>query len=999
MSWLNPEPPDLDTYAALNQQDDSVRLARLLAPALRIDTTLLRNMRMRYLPGTNAGLESALWFDNLVMSRSARAISFSPGVARLLTDALDAEARLSTITDFIESQIADWPAELRLEQQLRLAARIDDTGSIQLGLRKVLGWFEHAASDDDRVEILRWARAALPRLIKPEWQLQEAQWLIQLAAATLGDTTGELERASKSAEGLPGWLGSRLQQSGNGELGLNLRPGQLEFVDAGAGAHNLPVGPVIPALLGIKTPGNDKTRWERVWAGQVLAIPADAEQLELITLSGQRYELKIEHDDTARDRSETAAAVQDLPKRIRLLHLPEEGKAAEELAGRLDAMGISVNTETYRPHGASRTTDDDTPVIRLWSRRSAKYYSDANESEEAFPGLVVRLDDVPLPQGRHDIASIDLFGDDGRFSEHGLEQLREKLDSEMRSPTIWLAFGPNDREQAWQLRGQLESNGINSLDRNDVRQTEEPGNPVEMSMRRSDAVFVLQTSGPLRKGDDRIDEIETARRCQLPLFHVETGIPATETGLFTAGDAVLSLEEVQSLSPRILKQQLDEWHERRAASQTKGHIFISYYHDGDINQGWAQRIETRLNEQGFEVWRDVDEIQPGEDFSSRISSALQRSSLLLCVVCDSFFESEWAKHEIDMAREHNIPILPVNIEDGYRPSSEFADLQHLDMHPDDPQAWDRLFEFVGRYVQPNPPDAEIQNSAEPGQAIPETFASNVQALIDQLDDPSTEPKERLANGDELARLGDPRPGVGLDQDGLPDIDWVEILGGEFLYGEDKQASHLETFLIARYPVTNAQYQAFIDDDGYKNKRWWQRLAEHPEPASPEWGQSNRPRETINWHEAVAYCRWLSDKLGYAVELPKETQWERAASGATGQAYPWGDAYQSGYANVDETKEKAGQYYLEQTSAVGIYPQGASLEGVHELIGNVWEWCLNKYENPENEALDGDEPRVLRGGSWLNDPDFARASLRYGYDPDDRLDGIGFRVVCSSPITR
>ena len=261
-----------------------MRLARLLAPALRIDTTLLRNMRMRYLPGTNAGLESALWFGNLVVSRSSRAISFTPGVARLLTDALDAEARLSTITDFIESQIVDWPAELRLEQQLRLAARLDDTDAIRQSLRKVLGWFEHAESDDDRVEILRWARAALPRLIKPEWRLQEAQWLIQLAAATLGDTTGDLERASNSAEGLPDWLGSRLQQSGDGELGLNLRPGQLEFVDAGEGTHNLPVGPVIPALLGLKTPGNGKTRWERVWAGQVLAIPADAQRLEFITL-------------------------------------------------------------------------------------------------------------------------------------------------------------------------------------------------------------------------------------------------------------------------------------------------------------------------------------------------------------------------------------------------------------------------------------------------------------------------------------------------------------------------------------------------------------------------------------------------------------------------------------------------------------------------------------------------------------------------------------------
>ncbi len=308
MSWLTPTPADLKFFDSLNQRDDSVRLTKYLAPALRIDATLLRNSRLRYMPGTDASLESAVWFSNLAVSRSARAISLAPGVARLLTDRLDAETSLTDITGFIKAQVIDWPAELRLEQQLRLAARINDIASIQQGLRTVLGWFEHADNDNKRIEILRWVRGALPRLIKPEWQLEEAQWLMQLAAATLGDTTGELALGSHSAESIPAWLSSSIALHQTGELGLNIRPGQLEFVEAGTGKHDLPVGAVIPALIGIKLTNNSEITWQRVWAGQVLEIPAETQRLELITISGQRFELLIEQDTIPEAEPQVAIA-------------------------------------------------------------------------------------------------------------------------------------------------------------------------------------------------------------------------------------------------------------------------------------------------------------------------------------------------------------------------------------------------------------------------------------------------------------------------------------------------------------------------------------------------------------------------------------------------------------------------------------------------------------------------------------------------------------------
>ncbi len=232
---------------------------------------------------------------------------------------------------------------------------------------------------------------------------------------------------------------------------------------------------------------------------------------------------------------------------------------------------------------------------------------------------------------------------------------------------------------------------------------------------------------------------------------------------------------------------------------------------------------------------------------------------------------------------------------------------------------------------------------------------------------------------------------------LPDIDWVTIAGGEFVY-QQRERRRLPAFRIARYPVTNLQYQTFTDAGGYRDDRWWRDL-QRPEPERSNWPQGNRPRTNVDWYEAVAFTRWLSAQLGYAVRLPDEEEWERAARGVEGREYPWGREYESGRANIDETDGKTGPWYLEQTTAVGVYPHGASSEGVLDLSGNVWEWCLNEYQHPEQIQADtSGDTRVLRGGSCRYDADNARGSLRYGLFPDLRDFHYGFRVVSSAPIS-
>ncbi|MDX1657039.1 MAG: SUMF1/EgtB/PvdO family nonheme iron enzyme, partial [Candidatus Competibacteraceae bacterium] len=226
-------------------------------------------------------------------------------------------------------------------------------------------------------------------------------------------------------------------------------------------------------------------------------------------------------------------------------------------------------------------------------------------------------------------------------------------------------------------------------------------------------------------------------------------------------------------------------------------------------------------------------------------------------------------------------------------------------------------------------------------------------LTDLDGDP--EPEARAAVDRALGRLGlDDRPGVGLDENGLPDIDWVAIPDGVVII-EDHGEFQVRPFAIARHPVTQAQYQAFIDDGGYTDERWWAGLAEAVrEPERPAFEYANHPRETVSWYEAMAFCRWLSDRLGFQVSLPTEAQWQQAAQGGDGREYPWGQGYRPGFANVGETWEKP--HHLSMTSAVGIYPQGASLQKVLDLTGNVWEWCLNKYEDPGDVSPEGDLPR-------------------------------------------
>jgi formylglycine-generating enzyme required for sulfatase activity len=267
--------------------------------------------------------------------------------------------------------------------------------------------------------------------------------------------------------------------------------------------------------------------------------------------------------------------------------------------------------------------------------------------------------------------------------------------------------------------------------------------------------------------------------------------------------------------------------------------------------------------------------------------------------------------------------------------------------------------------------------------------------------------------DTLVHLGSP-PQAGLRGDagqatvkgGVPEVSiarsFVELPGGAFRMGsedgtDDEKPVHqvtLSPFRIARYPVTNTEYAAFVEDRGVAPPAHWE------DGQIPE-GKANHPVVQVLWTDASAYCAWLTQRLDLKgrerVCLPTEAQWEYAAKGTPGRGYPWGDgAPDAEHANFDN--------HVGDTTPVDAYPKGATPEGVWDLAGNVWEWCQDRYGPYDTQAQtdptgpEQGESRVLRGGAFFAHPDGLRCACRDDLRPGGRGYDIGFRVVVSPSLS-
>ncbi len=284
-------------------------------------------------------------------------------------------------------------------------------------------------------------------------------------------------------------------------------------------------------------------------------------------------------------------------------------------------------------------------------------------------------------------------------------------------------------------------------------------------------------------------------------------------------------------------------------------------------------------------------------------------------------------------------------------------------------------------------------------------------LVESLADERINHVRRDSIGQRLLLLGDPRPGVGC-RDARPDITWSPVAAppnDQPLEFPDHDGAvfcrfSIRSFLVSTYPVTKAQFEAFLNDpDGASMDQWWVGFDDEVrEPDVPNQTGSNHPRDSVSWHQAVAFCRWLDATLpsaerpnrpgggDYEIRLPHECEWQWASLGADQtRDFPWG-AWDPSMTNLKE----AG---IARTVAVGLYPQSASPGGALDMVGNLRQWCLNVYKEPEVVEFGGKRPRVLRGGSIYQDYVHSTARYRSSNAPKHSSREAGFRVVFAPKI--
>ena len=177
------------------------------------------------------------------------------------------------------------------------------------------------------------------------------------------------------------------------------------------------------------------------------------------------------------------------------------------------------------------------------------------------------------------------------------------------------------------------------------------------------------------------------------------------------------------------------------------------------------------------------------------------------------------------------------------------------------------------------------------------------------------------------------------------------------------------FHIGKYPVTNAQYAAFLSENSAQ-----------PAPRSVGWFLNQPPAHKVDhpvvgvsWHEAVAYCAWLSEATGRPYRLPSQTEWERAARGPEAYRYPWGNEWQENAANVDS----------QDTTSITAYPDGASPYGCQDMLGNVQEWTATHRVRDDY---------IHCGGYYSNTAQELHCGLHDTSHADTQVPWRGFRIL-------
>jgi formylglycine-generating enzyme required for sulfatase activity len=392
-------------------------------------------------------------------------------------------------------------------------------------------------------------------------------------------------------------------------------------------------------------------------------------------------------------------------------------------------------------------------------------------------------------------------------------------------------------------------------------------------------------------------------------------------------------------------------------------VFIS--HAWEDKEDIARPLAEVLRQKGLRVWYDEFTLTLGDSLRRSIDRGLAQSRYGVVILSPHFFAKEWPQKELDGLVAREAPgekvILPV-----------WHNITAEQIREYSPTLADRIAVLSDRGL--------------------EHVVAELLRVIRPTSEPARPPRHVSLRPTTMKRLQ------------FEGLEMVLIPAGEFLMGsdpsvdkyvrDDEQPQHtlyLPDYYLAKMPVTNAQYAAFVQATDHDWPKHWG-------DGKPPWGEKDHPVTAVTWHDALAYCDWLAEVTGKPFCLPSEAEWEKGARGNNGRFYPWGNQWDAARCNSKEGGK-------EDTTPVGAYSQGASPYGLLDMAGNVWEWTRSVYKgylyDPEDgrENLEVEARRVLRGGMFRSGLKSVRCACRFGELPHNSYKYYGFRVAIppSSPL--
>jgi len=415
------------------------------------------------------------------------------------------------------------------------------------------------------------------------------------------------------------------------------------------------------------------------------------------------------------------------------------------------------------------------------------------------------------------------------------------------------------------------------------------------------------------------------------------------------------------------------------------HVFLCHAKE---DKPKVRELYRRLRSDGIDVWLDERSLLPGQDWRVEIPKAVRESDVVIvCMSPVSARKEGFVQAEINFALdkalekpEGTIYIIPAKLEECDAPD-------RLNRWQ-----WVNLFDDMNDGYEMLMLSLKLRAKNLGASLIPPRKDEPIHSTISQ---PRVE-KVTLPLKKTVAAANQRK----LEVYTLAGLEFVLVPKGKFIMGgmaveNEKPKGEIGIpydYWMARFPVTNAQYNQFILPVKAKH------------PVSNWTGIKDHPVVNVNWNHAMSYCMWLNDEFahelpdGYIFRLPTEAEWEKAARGTDGREYPWGNVFDPTRANCEK--------FSQATTPVGQFsPRGDSPYGCADMIGNVWEWCHSLYKPYPYKTNDGREDeiaagnRIFRGGSYANDKSAARCAYRVDYVPDVLNNYIGFRVVASliSPV--